>query len=190
MIRPGSGSPATELPQRADRGQISAVPSPRPPPASSRSALAERGGKCTTLRRAGRQFPVRESDRVHFLPAAQMDWIEADGNYVVLHAGQRRHRLRLKPAGTHRAATDDVVRALPESSSEKAPRRAAGTTRRSRAGSRRPPTLAAAASEWFGKVARGEAHNRDKKPCAVTLLGNGRPRASCDPCSHGGYSEA
>jgi len=42
-----------------------------------------------------RQFAVRENDRIHFLPAAQVDWIEADGNYVVLHAGPKRHRLRL-----------------------------------------------------------------------------------------------
>jgi len=42
-----------------------------------------------------RQFTVRENDRVHFVPAAQVDFIEADGNYVVLHVGQKRHRIRL-----------------------------------------------------------------------------------------------
>ena len=42
-----------------------------------------------------RRFAVRDNERVRFVPAAEVDWIEADGNYVVLHAGQGRHRLRL-----------------------------------------------------------------------------------------------
>lgn len=46
-----------------------------------------------------RRFTVRENDRIHFVPVEQVDWIEADGNYVVLHEGKRDHRLR----GTIRA---------------------------------------------------------------------------------------
>jgi two-component system LytT family response regulator len=42
-----------------------------------------------------RRFAVRENERVHFVPAAEVDWIEADGNYVVLHAGAKKHRIRL-----------------------------------------------------------------------------------------------
>ena len=46
-----------------------------------------------------RRFSVRENDRIHFVPVEHVDWIEADGNYVVLHEGPRDHRLR----GTIRA---------------------------------------------------------------------------------------
>jgi two-component system LytT family response regulator len=42
-----------------------------------------------------RRFAVRSEERVHFVPADEVDWIEADGNYVVLHAGKERHRVRL-----------------------------------------------------------------------------------------------
>ncbi|MCA1827220.1 MAG: LytTR family DNA-binding domain-containing protein [Myxococcales bacterium] len=42
-----------------------------------------------------RRFAVRSEDRIHFVAAAEVDWIEADGNYVVLHAGAARHQLRL-----------------------------------------------------------------------------------------------
>ena len=42
-----------------------------------------------------RRFAVRENERVHFVPAREVDWIEADGNYVILHAGAKRHRVRL-----------------------------------------------------------------------------------------------
>jgi two-component system, LytTR family, response regulator len=31
----------------------------------------------------------------NFVPATEVDWIEADGNYVVLHAGAKKHRIRL-----------------------------------------------------------------------------------------------
>jgi len=41
-----------------------------------------------------RRFAVRENERVRFVPAADVEWIEADGNYVVLHAGTARHRVR------------------------------------------------------------------------------------------------
>jgi two-component system LytT family response regulator len=41
-----------------------------------------------------KRFPVRENDRVRFVAAEEVDWIEADGTYVVLHAGASRHRVR------------------------------------------------------------------------------------------------
>ena len=37
---------------------------------------------------------VRHADRVDLVPVASVDWIEADGNYVVLHVGARRHLVR------------------------------------------------------------------------------------------------
>ena len=37
---------------------------------------------------------MRENDRIRFVAVGDVEWIEADGNYVVLHAGTARHRLR------------------------------------------------------------------------------------------------
>jgi len=41
------------------------------------------------------RFTVRDDDRIRFVPAADVDWIEADGNYAVLHVGERTHRIRV-----------------------------------------------------------------------------------------------
>lgn len=41
-----------------------------------------------------RRFAIREGDRVRFVAAKDVEWIEADGNYVVLHANDQRHRVR------------------------------------------------------------------------------------------------
>ncbi|HEX6536074.1 MAG TPA: LytTR family transcriptional regulator DNA-binding domain-containing protein [Gemmatimonadaceae bacterium] len=40
------------------------------------------------------RFAVREAGRVRFVAVGDVDWIEADGNYLVLHAGERTHRMR------------------------------------------------------------------------------------------------
>jgi two-component system LytT family response regulator len=40
------------------------------------------------------RFAVRSDGRVRFVAAADVDWIEADGNYMVLHVGEATHRLR------------------------------------------------------------------------------------------------
>jgi len=40
------------------------------------------------------RFAVRSDGRVRFVAAADVDWIEADGNYMVLHVGETSHRLR------------------------------------------------------------------------------------------------
>ena len=45
------------------------------------------------------RFAVRSDGRVRFVPAADVDWIEADGNYMVLHVGEAQHRLRASLAG-------------------------------------------------------------------------------------------
>ncbi len=41
------------------------------------------------------RFTVRHEDRVRFVAADDVDWIEADGNYAVLHVQQHRHRVRI-----------------------------------------------------------------------------------------------
>jgi two-component system LytT family response regulator len=40
------------------------------------------------------RFAIRENGRVYFVPVASIDWIEADGNYLILHAAGRTHRMR------------------------------------------------------------------------------------------------
>lgn len=40
------------------------------------------------------RFAVRGGGRVRFVPATDVDWIEADGNYAILHVGEARHRIR------------------------------------------------------------------------------------------------
>ncbi|HEX5072437.1 MAG TPA: LytTR family DNA-binding domain-containing protein [Gemmatimonadaceae bacterium] len=45
------------------------------------------------------RFAVRSDGRVRFVAAADVDWIEADGNYMVLHVGETSHRLRASLAG-------------------------------------------------------------------------------------------
>ena len=53
---------------------------PAPPPAPAPAYLA--------------RFGVREDNRTRFVPAAAVDWIEAENNYVRLHVGSAEHRLR------------------------------------------------------------------------------------------------
>jgi two-component system LytT family response regulator len=42
---------------------------------------------------------VRQGDRLEFLPLDSVDWIEAAGNYVRLHAGPREEQVRITLAG-------------------------------------------------------------------------------------------
>jgi two-component system, LytTR family, response regulator len=40
------------------------------------------------------RIAVRQGERVRFIPTAEIDWIEAAGNYIVLHVGTEKHTLR------------------------------------------------------------------------------------------------
>jgi two-component system LytT family response regulator len=40
------------------------------------------------------RFTVREDGRIRFVQAADVDYIEADGNYILMHVGEHRHRVR------------------------------------------------------------------------------------------------
>jgi two-component system, LytTR family, response regulator len=45
--------------------------------------------------RAGEQrFAVRSGQTTSFISPNEIDWIEADGNYAILHVGKRNHLLR------------------------------------------------------------------------------------------------
>jgi two-component system LytT family response regulator len=52
--------------------------------------LESRGGKTNHLSR----IAVRDRDRVRFVKTADIDWLEASGNYVILHAGRENHVVR------------------------------------------------------------------------------------------------
>ncbi|MDR1789490.1 MAG: LytTR family DNA-binding domain-containing protein [Opitutaceae bacterium] len=51
---------------------------------------ARQGGQADALTR----IAVRSGDRIRFVPVDDLDWIEADGNYVILHAGAEKHMIR------------------------------------------------------------------------------------------------
>lgn len=40
------------------------------------------------------RIPVRDRERTRFVKTADIDWLEASGNYVVLHAGRENHVVR------------------------------------------------------------------------------------------------
>lgn len=54
--------------------------------------LAERGGQETSSWLT--HIVVRTGDRVRFLKAEDVDWVEASGNYVVIHAAKEKHTIR------------------------------------------------------------------------------------------------
>lgn len=65
------------------------------------------------------RFSVRQRELVSFVSADEVDWIEADGNYTVLHTGGRKHVLRenlgalernLNPAVFVRVSRSAIVR--------------------------------------------------------------------------------
>lgn len=50
-------------------------------------------------RRTMERFVIRTGTRIYFVPVAEVDWIEAEGNYVRLHAGGKSHLLRSSIGG-------------------------------------------------------------------------------------------
>lgn len=72
----------------------------------ARAALAEPGdaglgGRLVALldrleapRRLLSRFVVKMSGRIYFLRVADVDWLEAEGNYIVLHSGKEKHLIR------------------------------------------------------------------------------------------------
>jgi two-component system, LytTR family, response regulator len=41
-----------------------------------------------------KRFVIRDAQGLYFVPVAEVDRVEADGNYVAVHAGRRRHLVR------------------------------------------------------------------------------------------------
>ncbi|HEX6370826.1 MAG TPA: response regulator [Longimicrobium sp.] len=48
----------------------------------------------TAERPALERFVIRTGTRIYFVPVGEVDWIQAEGNYVRLHTGARTHLLR------------------------------------------------------------------------------------------------
>jgi len=80
--------------------------------------LRELGGPGLADRRAADRLVIREGGTVVFLRPDEVDWIEAAGNYVRVHAGRERHLVRstlsdmedrLAPHGFLRASRSALV---------------------------------------------------------------------------------
>jgi two-component system LytT family response regulator len=57
------------------------------------NAAAPAAGEASSTQRLAR-FMIRERDRIRFIAAEDVDWIEGARNYVRLHVGERSHLLR------------------------------------------------------------------------------------------------
>jgi two-component system LytT family response regulator len=69
------------------------------PVTQQRLAGAVQRAKDAMRQRAGRaqyatRLVIREADGVHLLKAAEIDWIEADRRYIILHSGRNTYALR------------------------------------------------------------------------------------------------
>jgi two-component system LytT family response regulator len=62
--------------------------------ARTRARLPQTATPREVIRREGRRFFVRSGAQTAFIAINEIDWIEACGNYAILHVGQRNHFLR------------------------------------------------------------------------------------------------
>lgn len=63
-------------------------------PAGRDADVADATARLEAGRTALRRWPVRSHGRIELVDVDSIDWIEASGNYVTLHAGRRTHLLR------------------------------------------------------------------------------------------------
>ncbi|MEM6326839.1 MAG: LytTR family DNA-binding domain-containing protein [Bacteroidota bacterium] len=65
--------------------------------AYTRLVETHRGGYTPRLSGTGplERFPVRRGGRVLLVRAEEIDWVEADGPYALLHVGRQRHAVRI-----------------------------------------------------------------------------------------------
>jgi two-component system LytT family response regulator len=81
LLKPASKARVKEAVARVREHLAAAKPSPQ-----LQQWLAEREDS--------RRLAVRNGSRVIFVPVANIDWIEAAGNYALIHAGKETHILR------------------------------------------------------------------------------------------------
>lgn len=66
-------------------------------PAAGERVLTLHNGNADAGREPGSfiaRFTVREDGRIRFVQATDVDYIEADGNYIIMHVGEAKHRVR------------------------------------------------------------------------------------------------
>ncbi|HEX8311884.1 MAG TPA: LytTR family DNA-binding domain-containing protein [Chthoniobacteraceae bacterium] len=88
LLKPPTKARLAEAISRA-RQQLHTSPAPAVPQALL-DLLAEREAAATRIRR----IAVKSGERLIFVPTEQIDWVEAAGNYAVLHVGKETHILR------------------------------------------------------------------------------------------------
>ena len=88
IAEPSSAPRSVGLGERLGE-RLDAIDEDDPPVSEARTGPASYIGR----------FAVRSDGRVRFVSATDVDWIEADGNYMVLHVGGAQHRLRASLAG-------------------------------------------------------------------------------------------
>jgi two-component system LytT family response regulator len=89
LLKPTSRARLSEALRRA-RERLAANSAADTVPQALRDFLAEREATAGRVRR----LVVRTGERITFVSADEIDWIEAAGNYVVLHVGKQTHILR------------------------------------------------------------------------------------------------
>lgn len=103
LLKPTDAARVAETLDRAEARLRTA--SPAVPPALL-AFLAERENAGTRLRRV----PVRQGERLLFVPIEEIIWIEAAGNYIVLHTAQDNHACRETMSGFESQLPDSFLR--------------------------------------------------------------------------------
>src|SRR4051812_15078621 len=90
LLKPVTRARLQEALRRA-RERFDATPGGTPAiPAGLLDLIAEREAAAPPLRR----IPIRSGERTSFVTLEEIDWLEAAGNYVILHVGKETHVLR------------------------------------------------------------------------------------------------
>ena len=104
LLKPASRARLHEALTRARERLASAAPSQLPQ--QLLELLAERESTARV-----RRLSVRTGERVIFVSTEQIDWVEAAGNYAILHAGRENHIVReTMSALENQLAADDFLR--------------------------------------------------------------------------------
>jgi len=88
LLKPARPARLKDAVQRARERLASATPIALPP------QLLELLNQRSAERPKVTRFPVRTNERTTFVKVSTVDWIEAAGNYVILHVGKETHILR------------------------------------------------------------------------------------------------
>jgi two-component system LytT family response regulator len=101
LLKPFTSRRFQKALQRARLDVKRETPSDTPHPVERRllNLLDDLGGE----RRFTKRIVVKSSGRIHFVKVDEIDWVEAEGNYVRLHIGAHSHLLRETMKGMEQA---------------------------------------------------------------------------------------